>query len=112
MANSSFLVMIKIQGDISFVAITEGGCPFAERILFLIERCTGCDEGYLHSDWRLGKRSHLAKENMALDLEVLSGDLLLTIREDFIDSCFYILPINKYVMFSIRILIFNQSTNI
>lgn len=65
------------------MAISERWCTFIKHIFFLIEVRAVCHLMYFPSIWTVGKRSCLGKVNIAFDLEVLSGDLLIEVRDYF-----------------------------
>ena len=74
------------------MAIAKGRGSLAESVLLLVEWGAASKRWYLFSVLSWGKRSRFEKENMALDLELLRGDLLLAWRVLLMASDFYILP--------------------
>ena len=65
------------------MTISERRCSFVKHIFFLIEVRTASHLMYFPSTWTVGKRSCLGKVNMAFDLDVLRGDLLIEATDYF-----------------------------
>lgn len=89
---------VEVRGDVDLVAVAEGGRALVEHRLFLVEVIAGWGGGYVPSAWRVGKRSCFGKVNMALALEVLSGDLLLAYTlsfDSFVPSIFLLNNTNR-----------------